>query len=490
MQGWAGAPSLVTDDVMSRINSNVAALRAIRLLGRNQDDLGVRLERLATGLRINRGADDPAGLIASERLRSEIRGIQQAIDNSARASNVIVTAEGALQEANALLLDIQSLVVQAANDAGMSPDEIQANQLQIDSILDSIDRIANTTSFAGRKLLDGSMAYSLSTLPASDIGQVSVFAARVPEGGNRDVTIEVIESAQRAQIALTAGSAGVSATTVEIRGTLGGQLLSFVSGATLADIEAAINNVTEMTGVQAAVSTTSAGSALVLQSTEFGSDAFVSVQPVSGNFIESNQGTTIRDNGVDAGVLVDGQRAATNGFVAEIRTAGLDARVYLTEDFGQVLSSTTFRILGGGALFQITPQVNPNGQIHMGFNSIATTQLGDVNTGLLYTLKSGHANALDSRNFSAAQDVISRAIDQVSVYRGRLGNVQRNQIETAVNSQSIALENVTASESVIRDADMAVEVSALTRAQILVQSTQSTLQIANSTPQFVLSLLG
>jgi len=479
---------------MSRIHSNIAALRAIHRLTRNQDDLGVRLERLATGLRINHGADDPAGLIASERLRSEIRGIQQAIDNSARASNVIVTAEGALQEVSSLLLDVQSLIVGAANDAGMTHDEIRANQLQIDSILESIDRISNTTTFAGRKLLDGSMGYTTSTMPTDAINQLNVFAARVPEGGVRDVTIEVIQSAQRAELVLVGAGGGpstTSATTVEVRGTLGAQLFSFVSGTTLTQIQAAINNVTAMTGVTATVSTAGGTSALVLNSVEFGADAFVSVQPVSGNFVESgNQGTEIRDAGVDAGVLVDGQLAATKGFVADVRSAGLDARIYLTEDFGQTLSSATFRITGGGALFQITPQVNPNGQIHFGFGSVSTTQLGDVRSGLLYTLKSGYENDLDSRNFATAQAVISKAIDQISVYRGRLGNVQRNQIETSVNSQSVALENVTASESVIRDADMAVEVSALSRAQILVQSTQRTLQIANTIPEFVLALLG
>jgi flagellin len=479
---------------MSRIQSNIAALRAIHRLSRNYDDMSIRLERLATGLRINRGADDPAGLIASERLRSEIRGIQQAIENSARAANVITTTEGALQEVSALLLDLQSLVVGAANDAGMTHDEIRANQLQIDSILESIDRIANTTTFAGRKLLDGSMGYTLSTVPTDAIGQLSIYSARVPEGGARDVTVEVIQSAQQAELILIGGASGsastTSATTVEIRGNLGGQLLSFVSGTTLTEIEAAINNVTAITGVTATVSTAGGTSALVLNSVDFGSDAFVSIQPVSGNFVESsNAGVQLRDDGLDAGVLVDGQLAATKGFIADVRSAGLDARIYLTEAFGQTLSSATFRITGGGALFQITPQLNPNGQIHFGFNSIATTQLGDVESGLLYTLKSGYENDLDNRQFATAQEIIAKAIDQISSYRGRLGNVHRNQIETAVNSQNVALENVTASESVIRDADMAVEVSALTRAQVLVQSTQRTLQIANSIPEFVLSLL-
>ena len=117
------------------------------------------MQRLSSGLRINRGADDPAGLIASEGLRSEISGINQAIDNSQRASNVISTAEGALSEVASLLLNIKDLVVQAANSGALSPDEIEANQLQIDSAVESITRISNTTTFAGLNLLNGSLDY-------------------------------------------------------------------------------------------------------------------------------------------------------------------------------------------------------------------------------------------------------------------------------------------------------------------------------------------
>jgi flagellin len=144
---------------MSRINTNVAALIGLRHLSINNDELSLRLERLSTGLRINRGRDDPAGLIASERLRSDIRGIQQAVENSSRAANVVLTAEGALHEVSALLLDLQALIVQSANEAGLTEEEVTANQLQIDSILASIDRIADTTAFADKKLLDGSQAY-------------------------------------------------------------------------------------------------------------------------------------------------------------------------------------------------------------------------------------------------------------------------------------------------------------------------------------------
>ncbi len=142
---------------MARINTNVPSLIAQSNLARSSGDLSTRLQRLATGLRINRGADDPAGLIVSERLRSEIKGIGQAIDNSERASSVIATTEGYLAEVADLLNSIKSLVVNSANTGGVSQEEIEANQLEIDSAIESITRISNTASFAGLQLLNGSL---------------------------------------------------------------------------------------------------------------------------------------------------------------------------------------------------------------------------------------------------------------------------------------------------------------------------------------------
>src|SRR5215470_8951043 len=140
---------------MARINTNVASLFAQQGLQKSQKSLNDTLQRLSSGLRINSGADDPAGLIASEGLRSEIAGINQAVDNSSRANNVISTAEGALNEVASLLLNVKSLVVQAANSGALSADEIAANQLQVDSAVQSVTRISNTTTFAGLKLLNG-----------------------------------------------------------------------------------------------------------------------------------------------------------------------------------------------------------------------------------------------------------------------------------------------------------------------------------------------
>src|SRR5829696_5437663 len=159
---------------MGRINTNIPSLQAIHRLSRNNTELATRLQRLSTGLKINTGKDAPAGLIASESLRSEINGIHQAIDNSQRAGNVLNTAEGALSEVSNLLLEVQSLTNQAANSGALSPQEISANQLQVDAILNSINRISNTTQFNGVKLLNGGLDYTTSGVDATAIDNLQI----------------------------------------------------------------------------------------------------------------------------------------------------------------------------------------------------------------------------------------------------------------------------------------------------------------------------
>src|SRR5688500_458369 len=140
---------------MSRINTNVSSLIAQRVLRKNNNMLNTSMQRLSTGLKINSGADNPAGLIASENLRAEKVGITTAIDNAERASNIIGTAEGGLNEVSSLLTELQGLIGQSANTGGLSAEEQSANQLQVDSILSTINRISQSTAFQGKKLLNG-----------------------------------------------------------------------------------------------------------------------------------------------------------------------------------------------------------------------------------------------------------------------------------------------------------------------------------------------
>ena len=193
---------------MSRINTNVTALISTRILNNNTTDLNTSLERLSTGLRINRGADDPAGLIASENLRKQITGTNTAIKNAERAINIIGTAEGALSEVSDMLIELQALLGEVANTGGMSTEEIDANQLQVDSILDSIDRIANNTSFKGKKLLNGTMGYVTQGVGNEIVG-MNLTRARLAEGQQRSVTIQVASAAETGQLFYSSGAATI-----------------------------------------------------------------------------------------------------------------------------------------------------------------------------------------------------------------------------------------------------------------------------------------
>jgi len=466
---------------MSRINQNISSLQAIRSLNKNNSDLSTRLQRLSTGLRINTGKDAPAGLIASEKLRSEIAGISQAVDNTTRASNVINTAEGALNEVSSQLRELQSLTVEAANTGALSQDEINANQLQVDSIINSINRIANNTQFGGRKLLNGSLGYNTSGIAASSIAALTVNSARLPDNGNIQVNIVVTNSAELAAVGYT-GGALVSAATIEIAGINGTEQISLGAGASVSSIRDAINQYTTATGVSAVLS----GADLRLNSTAFGDSQFVSVRSLAGTFVP----TVNRDAGVDATVSINGVQAQVDGKLASIRTDQLDLSVDLSDAFAaDTTNSKTIFITGGGLKFQIGSEVSRPGQYNLGLNSVATSQLGNGVTGYLSSLITGGNNSLVSGNTSQAQTIITQSINQVSQLRGRLGALQKNVFETNINSLGVTLENVTASESAIRDADFARETAALTRAQILAQANTSVLAQANAIPQQVLSLL-
>ncbi len=185
---------------MTRINTNVPSLVAQNRLQTSNNDLQTALTRLSTGLRINSGADDPAGLIASEALRSEITGLNKAVSNTKRASQIISTADSALGQVSNLLNDIRGLVVEAANSGALSDDEISANQLQIDSSLEALNRIAQTTTFQGRKLLDGSLDFVSTIGGVASVTDARIDQANLGATGNINVSVNIKSAAERARI--------------------------------------------------------------------------------------------------------------------------------------------------------------------------------------------------------------------------------------------------------------------------------------------------
>ncbi len=475
---------------MARINTNVASLAAQRGLSQSQKMMDETLQRLSSGLQINRGADDPAGLIASETLRSEMSGISQAMENSQRASNVISTAEGSLSEVANLLTSIKNLIVEAANTGAISPDEIAANQLQIDSAVESITRISNTTNFAGLKLLDGGLDYLTSGVDQGVITSLQINQANYGQQPTMPVKIEVVTSAQKAQLFFTQSAVTGGKVTLEVIGVEGVDVLNFVSGTTASSIAFSVNRLTENTGVSARlINSANATSGIVFESAGYGSREYVSINAQSGSFLTSDVSgaSTKRDTGRDAVATVNGATTVGDGLNLTANTSVLDLDMTLAEGFG--IGQTEFTVTGGGAVFQLGPKITSNQQVNIGLTSIRASNLGDFGTGFLTDIVTGGSKSLVSGQQSAAANVLEKAIRQVAVLRGRLGAFEKNTLETNVNSLSIALENVTASESQIRDADFAVETAKLTRSQILTQAGTSVLAQANSTPQLVLSLL-
>ncbi len=508
---------------MSRINTNVQSMIAQRVLGQNNLMLGKSLERLSTGLRINRGKDDPAGLIASENLRSEIKATNAAIANATRADQVVNTAEGGLQEISNLLTELQGLVTTSSSSGGISAEEKAANQLQIDSILQTIDRIAGATSFQGMKLLNGSFDYQVSSV-SSSVTDYRVNGAKF-EGASQDVDVLVTQSAQQGILFMSFGATGLSFAgaddgnfTIEITGAKGSRELQFASGTALSDMVTAINTFTDITGLVASVAGGATG--IALYSNEFGSDEFATVKVVNEAGLQNGSGTLgfydmeaddagsinttiratfdstaadngVKDSGQDVGAIINGIAATSKGKNININTDFLDVAMTLTTGASQTLGSIdAFKITGGGADFQLAGQVDIGGKVSVGISDVAVRKLGTSDLGFLDDLASGKTYNLEDTDGVDAQRIVSEAINQVSSLRGRLGAFQSNVIGSTIRSLGIAVENTAAAESVIRDADFATETAALTRSQILSQASQTVLAIANSQPQSALQLLG
>jgi flagellin len=274
--------------------------------------------------------------------------------------------------------------------------------------------------------------------------------------------------------------------TFSLAGLDGAEVFTFGAGTSIADVATGINAQSDSTGVTATVN----GTTLELRSTAYGSDAFVEAEVIS-----EASGGTIRTGlpgadgyervaGVDVVASVNGILASSKGNQLSVNTATLDVSTSVTAGF---TGTASFTITGGGALFQLGPDVESSQQARIGITGVNTSLLGGV-SGKLYQLGSGgSADLTTSPNLAAS--IVEEAIDQVTTLRGRLGAFQRTLLETNKNALNDTLINLTEAESQIRDADFAAESAALTRAQILVQSGTTVLQIANSNPQNVLALL-
>jgi len=267
------------------VASNSTALSAQFGLVRNMGALGDTLTRLSTGLKLNSGKDDPAGLIASELLKAQITGTNKAITNTQRANSLIATADSSMAMIGNLLNDIKGLTVEAANTGTMTSAQLAANQMQVDAALDSIDRIARTTNYGGKKILDGSLGFQTAGM-GGGIGNVQINSANFGTANAVGVNVNVQQAADYAR--LISNGTGVSVDTVlDVVGSNGSATVTLGAGATNDEIAAAINRSTDSTGVLAYVEGKEERGSITLSSTGSGNDIVITAREMgfdAGNY--------------------------------------------------------------------------------------------------------------------------------------------------------------------------------------------------------------
>jgi flagellin len=457
------------------------------------------LTQLSTGYKINRGADNPAGLIALKSLEAELTGISAAIDNNQRSDAMLSVADNAVNEISSLLGEIETLVMASASDAGLSAGEKAANQAQIDQALASIDRIVNTTNFNGKRLLDGSQGIAIAGTPvdASKINSLRIYS-RGNSSTNTDVKVSVTKAATQASAVFnTMGSNTLTAdTTLEVSGSLGTRTVELASGASVTEVVAAINEAKGETGVEA---TSATGGKILLQSSGYGDDEFMTVNVLKGG---THAGTDFasmaRTEGVDAEVTINGVSASVDGLDVYHNANGLSLSFTVDKDNFNSVGNYTFTVSAtkGGATFQLGTSSSTRATI--GIDSLATHRIGqgvatETATGGkkldLSDLRSGGFASVDTDTGKALM-IVRKAMTDVAQAQGRIGAFQKFNVQTSINSLNAAKVSLTDAKSVVGDTDFAEATAELNRQSVLLNSGISLLGLANQQASQILSLLG
>ncbi len=468
------------------ISNNPSSLIAQNNLGKSNVAFKQSLERLSSGLKINRGADGPAALVISEKQRAQIAGLNAAINNSEKAVALIQTAEGALSEINSLLVKIRSLAIDSGNSGVNDEDALAANQAEIDNALDTINRIANNTQFGTKKLLDGSAGINgVASVPA----QVTFLKATATTTAGT-YTVDVTTAGERA--VATAGVLQTAALAANEILTINGEQVQLTAGMTQTDVITTINTRTSVTGVVADAG--GAGGELRLYSEVFGADETISViSNTTAAATSTGIGTTaITDSGVDIQANIGSTAVSGRG---NTLTVGSGLAEGLSLSVGQAADAvTTFTGANGNITindksltFQIGPNANQSASIAVGKANPSSLGIGAAGNQFANL---GQINVTTAAKANDTLAIVDSAIDDITNLRGDLGAFQQNTLMATANNLRVTLENTINAESVIRDTDFAAEIAEFTKQQVLMQAGTSTLSNANQLPQLVLSLLG
>jgi len=475
-----------------RINLNSAALNAHRNLSGTDNAVSKSIERLSSGYKINNAADDPAGLVISEKLRAQIGGLAQAIKNGGDATNMIKTAEGALTQVNTLLRSMRDLAVHAANTGANDAASISADQSQIANALASINKISEETQFGQKKLLDGSAGVQTTitglSVTAANLNYSTTLAA------TDTVSVNVTVAAEQATLSSVDFGAddtvAVGATgTFQLTGNGKTVNIDYAAADTVDDLEAAINAQTSETGI---VATTDNTGVIVLTTQDYGSQSSISVAngaafnvaaAVSAAAVGVDAAATVTHTGNGGGNVSDTSWTSGSGTVL---MDSLGNTIALTEAAGTAVADLGAQATteSGSLIFQVGAYSGQTREIN-----IASTTTSDLGIGAAIGKTLADIDVTTAAGAQEAMDIIDKAISDVSTMRANLGATQKNVLESSIASLSIAQENISSSESSIRDTDMAAEMVNFTRNQIMQQAGISMLSQANQTSQALLSLL-
>lgn len=423
------------------INHNMNALNAHRNMTANTTQAGKSMEKLSSGLRINRAGDDAAGLAISEKMRGQIRGLDQATRNSQDGISLIQTAEGALTETHSILQRMRELSVQSANDTNVNTDRT-AIQDEMNQLTQEIDRIANNTEFNTQNLLDGSFS--------------GKFQIGANEGQSMDLSIGKLDAAS---LGLT-GSITIAKGDVASASTLKDGSYK-VSGSVLLNTKGESVGTVSSNGKVYDRNQSAAGTTAIL-SLPANTDKFE-----TGTYIKISEGGT--KFSVDGVISGDAKKMSAGEY--EIRQDST-----LVKDnviVGKLSTDGTVVVSGKNSQLIVDKD-------ELGVSSKAMTK------GTKFTINGVDASTRDQASGSITS--IDKAINQVSAERSKLGAVQ-NRLEHTINNLGTSSENLTAAESRVRDVDMAKEMMNFSKNNILQQAAQAMLAQANQQPQNVLSLL-
>lgn len=489
-----------------RINQNIMALTAWRNLTITDNQLAKSIERLSSGMRINRASDDPAGFVTSENMRAQIEGITQAISNTTDAISMIQTAEGAFDEIEALLRSMRTLAVHAANTGPNDTAAIESDQAQIQNALESLDRIATTRKYGARYLLNGDLGKggytdtTSITFQAAGPKTLTTASLRAILGSTagtiRATFTTTISRRSRLTAATVFGSTPGSLAQDEVL-NINGIRIELKASMNITEAIREINNYKTQTGVEASAG---AGATLILQSLNYGSDWTITVQTDKSNAEDRTSGF--------GGPNISSVGTDVAGFFV-ISSAGTDIATFIGYGNGQYLyagktvetingvnvSLEGLKVRASLSAVNVSAEITisqPLVNFQVGANRGEYVQVGINNMRPDYLGLIDQLSNIDVRSAIGAQraiQIIDEALGQVLDERGNIGAFQKNLLESTKNSLGIYRENLSAAESNIRDTDMALEMVYFTRHQILMQSGTAMLAQANLAPQSVLQLL-